>query len=267
MDRRHVVALAVALVAGVAVLAALTALGPSTSGPLGPDQQYPDGAGPDRINFSTLKSDDTNVSYAPRERWESYAIRHTAPPDRRFVEGDYYINSTTGEIIADRWDNGTEYINGSTYAYVQPADSLSERERAEYEDDDAYVYHNATDAYYRYDTQYGSVAPTNIGRHTAILEAYTWEAVETTTHHGVQVITYQVTDKRTADSNAPPPVNGTLQLGLEDGIIYSYDLTVEREETEYRYTYEVRPAPFPDHEWVDTARAVTTGNSTATGRA
>lgn len=262
MDQRYLGVL-VALVAVGAAAAALVVGWPAPSDGRDTTQTYPAGAGPSHINFSALDADDANVSYTPREHWDSYAIVYTAPPERRLVEGDYYINASTGAIIAQRWHDAIEYINGSTYAFVQPADSIpNEQQREEFKEDPAFAYDNATDAYYRYDPRYGRVAPTNIGRHTKLLESYAWEASNRTTHHGVPVITYRVTGTRTDAPNVPPAINGTLQLGVEDGIIYGYDITLDADESTYRYTYEVRPAPFPEHEWVDTARDVA-GNTTS----
>lgn len=249
----------------VTVLLATIVVLPGCIGPVTPfdspqspnsEQVYPEGVGPNHINFSVLNADNRSVHHSPRDYWESYAIIYTAPSERRLVEGNYYINSATGEIIGERWNDARVYINGSTYAFVQPADSISEREREQLESDDAFVYHEATDAYYRYDRHYGSVAPTNIGRHPILLEAYTWEAIGTTTHHGVPVITYRATGSRT-DTRAPPIANGTLQLGVDDGVIYGFDITVDADERTYHYTYDVKPAPFPDHEWVDRARELT----------
>lgn len=265
MHRRHLLALLVAVVALVAVSATLITPGPTASNTPSSDQQYPEGAGPNHIDFSTLDSDDDNVSHTPRERWDSYALVYTEPPERRIVEGNYYINSSTGEIISELWYDAKDYRNGKTYAYVQPAESIpNEYQREELESDKSFVYDDATDAYYRYDPYYGRVAPTNIGRHTEVLESYTWEAINTTTHHGVPVITYRVTGKRTNTSRAPPAINGTLQLGVEDGIVYAFDITLDGDGS-YRYTYEVRPAPFPDHDWVDTARDVAAVNTTSDG--
>ena len=257
MDRRHFLGLLVVLVVGVVTAFVLT-----TPTALGSDQ-YPAGAGPNHINFSTLNAADTNVSHTPREYWDSYVIDYNGPPERPLVEGDYHINSQTGEIISERWDDATVYLNGSTYAFVQPAKSIPTRQREELELDDAFVYDNGTNAYYRYDSYYGRVAPTNIGRHTTILESYSWEARNEMTHHGVPVITYQVTGKRTKSSNVPPAINGTLQLGVEDGVIYAFDITLDSERP-YQYTYDVQPAAFPDHDWVDTARDLTARNTTST---
>jgi hypothetical protein len=228
------------------------------------DREYPDGAGPNHVNFSALDADNRSVQRSPRDHWESYAIIYTAPSERRLVEGNYYINSSTGEIIGERWNDARVYINGSTYAFVQPADSVPDHEREQLEAADAFVYHEATDAYYRYDRHYGSVAPTNIGRHPTMLEAYTWTAIDTTTHHGVPVITYRATGSRT-DTRAPPIVNGTLRLGVEDGVVYAFDITVDADESNYRYTYDVKPAPFPDHEWVDRAREISAENASSAG--
>ncbi|WP_226022549.1 hypothetical protein [Halomicrobium salinisoli] len=264
MDRRYSVGLVVALVAvGVGAVALATAWPPQATA-LDSDQTYPEGAGPDHVDFSALQADDANVSHTPRAHWDSYAIVYTAPPDRRLVEGDYYINSSTGEILADRWHDATVYRNGSTYASVQPADGVpDERRRAELESDDRYVYDDATGAYYRYDPHYGRIAPTNVGRHPDVLDGYTWTATNATTHHGVPVVTYRVTGERATAADVPPVINGTLRLGAEDGIVYGFDLTLDGAEGDYRYTYDVRPAPFPDHGWVDTARAVASANDSA----
>lgn len=264
MDRRYLVVTLIALVAIVTASFALATSWSASSSPLDPDQTYPAGAGPDHINFSALNADDTNVSHTPRKYWDSYAIIYTAPPERRLVEGDYYINSSTGETIAERWHDAKVYRNGTIYAFVQPAESISEHQREQFTSDPQFVYDNTTDAYYRYDPHYGQIAPTNIGRHTMILNSYTWEAINTTTHHDVPVITYRVAGTRT-DSQVPPAINGTLQLGVKDGIIYTYDITLDADESNYHYTYDVRPAPFPEHEWVDTARdiAANTTNSSS----
>jgi len=228
------------------------------------EQEYPDGAGPNHLNFSALTTDNRSAENSPRDYWESYAISYTAPPERPLVEGNYYINSASGEIIGERWNDATVYINGSTYAFVQPADSISEREREQLDSDDAFVYHEPTDAYYRYDPHYGSVAPTNIGRHPAILDAYTWEAINTTTHHGGPVVTYRATGTR-ADSRGPPIVDGTLQIGVDDGAVYGFEITVDGGEGNDHYTYSVKPAPFPDHEWVDRAETIAAENATSAG--
>lgn len=259
MERRALLS-----VLGVVGVASLTGCTDSISGVGGPTterqstlpQQYPSGAGPDSIDFSTLRSGDTTVLHTPRDRWDSYAIIYSEPPERRRVEGSYYINSSTGEVISDLWYGAKDYRNGDTYAYVQPAAQIQNQQaREELEADPSFVYDNATDAYYRYDRHYGQIAPTNIGRHTGILTAYGWEATNTTTHHGVPVITYQLSDTEPDDSRAPPAVTGTLSLGVEDGIIYAFDITVDAD-GEARYTYTVRPASFPDHSWVETARTV-----------
>lgn len=253
MDRRNlVVGLLVVAAVGVASLAVATAWS-APSGPLAADQTYPPGAGADHINFSALGAGDANLTHTPREHWDSYAIRYTAPPERRLVEGEYYINSSTGEIIADRWHDAKVYRNGAEYAFLQPAEGLAEHRREQFDSDSEYVYDDATDAYYRYDPRYGRIAPTNIGRHPMLLDAYTWEATGTTTHHGVPVITYRATGTR-PDSQAPPAVNGTLRLGVDDGLVYGYEVTQDAEGGRYRYAYSVEPAPFPEHEWVDTAR-------------
>lgn len=252
VDRRYLVAGLLTFVVLVVVSLALFPALSVPQGPLGSDRPYPPGAASDQIDFSALGATSGNLSETPREHWDSYAILYTAPSERRLVEGDYYINSSTGEIIADRWHGASVYRNGATYVFFQPVDGVPEHRREQFASDPAFVYDNATDAYYRYDPHYGTIAPTNIGRHTMLLDSYTWEATNRTTHHGVPVITYRVTGTR-PDSQTPPPIDGTLQLGVEDGIIYAYDLTLDAEERPYRYTYSVRPAPFPDHEWVDTA--------------
>jgi hypothetical protein len=262
MNRRHTILLLPTMVVLAGCLGPTTPFD-STQSP-SPDVEYPAGAGPDQINFSALSADTRSVEHSPRAHWESYTIRYTAPPERRLVEGSYYINSATGEIVGERWNDATVYINGSTYAFVQPADSVPDRERRQLESDKSFVYHEATDAYYRYDQQYGAVAPTNIGRHPTLLSGYTWEAVDTTTHHGVSVITYRATGRR-ADTRAPPIVNGTLQLGVDDGVVYAFEITVDGDERDYQYTYDVRPAPFPGHEWVDRARTVAAENTSAAG--
>jgi hypothetical protein len=262
MDRRHTLALL--LIVGV-VLTGVAALGtvmsPESDGSA-VDQQYPDGAGPDHIDFTTLDSDDQNVSHTPRAYWDSYSINYTAPPERPVVEGEYYINARTGAMISDLWNDARDYRNGTTYARVQPADGIpDEYRREQLESDDAYVYDDTTDAYYRYDQQYGQLAPTNVGRHTDILEFYAWEATNTTTQYGVPVITYRVAGRDT-DNSRVSPGSGTLKLGVEDGIVYAYDMTLDTDEGAARYTYEVRPAPFPGHDWVETAREVSAANAT-----
>ncbi|MDG5775937.1 hypothetical protein VB773_14110 [Haloarculaceae archaeon H-GB2-1] len=253
MDRRYVIGLVAFVVIGLGLVAFTTVWSPQADSPSS-DQTYPAGAGPDHINFSALNADNATVTHTPREYWDSYAIIYTAPPERRLIEGSYYINSTTGEIIGQRWHNATVYINGSTYAFVQPADSIPEHRREQIESNPQFVYDNTTDAYYRYDPHYGQIAPTNIGRHPDILDAYAWTAVNTTTHHGVPVITYRVEDERTTAADVPPAINGTLRLGVEDGIVYAFDITLDGEGRDLRYTYDIHPAPFPDHSWVDTAR-------------
>ena len=200
----------------------------------------------------------------PRSHWDSYAILYSEPPERRRVEGDYYINSSTGAVISDLWYGAKDYRNSDTYAYIQPAKQIpDDHQREKFESDPAFVYDTATDAYYRYDRHYGQVAPTNIGRHTDILKYYDWEATNTTTHHGVSVITYQLSDTESDDSRVPPAITGTLQLGVEDGIVYAFNITID-DEGEARYTNTVRPAAFPDHGWVETARTVAAANSSAT---
>lgn len=254
MDRRYYVGL-LTLVAIVVVSFAFVTAWSAPSDPLDSDRTYPPEAGSNQINFSALNADEANLSHTPRKHWESYAILYTAPPERRLVEGEYYVNSSTGEIIADRWHDAKVYRNGTVYVFFQPAESIPEHQRGQFASDPQFVYDNMSDAYYRYDPRYGHIAPTNIGRHTMLLDSYTWEAVNTTTHHGVAVVTYRVTGTRTG-SQAPPVINGTLRLGVEDGIIYAYELTQDADERPHHYTYSVRPAPFPEHEWVDTARDI-----------
>lgn len=265
MDRRHPLALLLAGVALVAVAALLAPSGPGGIGPTGPDRPYPPSAGPNHINFSALKADDASVAKTPGNYWDTYAIRHSAPEERRLIEGNYSINAATGETLAHRWDGVEVYRHDDVYAYVQPADRIpNEHEREQLERDPAFVYHNGTNAFYRYDSRYGQIAPTNIGRHPTLLEAYTWEADNRTAHHDVPVITYHLTGTRSTAAGAPEPVDGTLRLGVTDGIVYAYDLRVEGDGRSYRYTYVVRPAPFPNHDWLETARAV--AGDTATGR-
>lgn len=225
------------------------------------NREYPDGAGPNQINFSKLDSDDDTVLHTPGAYWDSYAILYREPSDRRRIEGDYYISSSTGEVISDLWYGAKDYRNGDTYAYVQPADQIpDDHQREKFESDPAYVYDNGTDAYYRYDRHYGQAAPTNIGRHTDILTYYNWEATGTTAHHGVPVITYQLSDTESVESGAPPAITGSLKLGVEEGVIYAFNITLD-DEGKARYTYTVRPATFPDHRWVNTARTVADSNS------
>lgn len=258
MERR---ALLSALGVGVSGLAGCTdaipdADGSETNGQSELPDEYPDGAGPDGIDFSTLESDDETPLRAPKDHWDSYAIVFDEPPDRRRVEGDYYVNSSTGELISELWYGARDYRNGDAYAYVQPADELPDHQpRDEWESDPQFTYHDATDAYYRYDPHYGQIAPTNIGRHTEMVEPYGWEAVGTATHHGVPVVAYRLSDAAPDDSRATPAVEGSLDLGVEDGVVYAFDLTLDAE-GEPRYTYAVRPEPFPDHEWVETARRI-----------
>ena len=253
MDRRDLAVGLLVLVTVVVASFAVVTVWSAPSGPLATDQTYPPGAEADHINFSALDTSDANLTHTPRKHWDSYAIRYTAPSERRLVEGEYYINSTTGEIIADRWHDATVYRNGTVYAYRQPVESIPEQQREQFDSDPQFVYDDATDAYYRYDPRYGQLAPTNIGRHTMLLDSYTWEAVDTTTHHGVPVITYRATGTR-SDSSGAPVINGTLRLGVDDGLVYGYDFTQDTEGEAYRYTYSVEPAPFPEHEWVGTAR-------------
>lgn len=257
MDRRRPLALLVAA-AALVVLATLADPGALAS-VLRSDGPYPEGAGPDHVDFSTLEGD---VAEDPRDHWESYVVGYAEPPDRPLVEGVYYVDAETGAIVAERWDDAREYVNGSTYAFVQPAESVPhEHRREELEADDAFVYHEPTDAYYRYDPDYGWVAPTNVGRHTDVLEPYAWEAVGRTSHHGVPVVTYRATGRLDGESGAPRVENGTLQLGVEDGVVYAYDVELEADGGTRRYAYEVRPAPFPEHDWVDTAREVADAGS------
>lgn len=254
MQRRLGFALVVIVVFAVGTLMAMWPAPINDSGSLPADQDYPPGAGPNAINFTTLDSTETNLTHTPRAHWDSYVLGFTETPDTPPVEGTYNINSTTGEIIADRFHGATVYRSGSVYAFVQPAEGLTnDHQRKQFADDDAYVYDNATEAYYRYDQQYGHLAPTTIGRHHAIVESYIWEAVNTTTHHGVPVITYRLTGRQPAADRAQPAESGTLWLGADDGVIYAYDLTLETGDNTSRYSYRVRPAPFPDHEWVQTA--------------
>jgi hypothetical protein len=237
---------------------------PTTDSRATPRRDYPDGAGPDHIDFSTLESDDETVLQASQAHWDTFAIVYSEPPGRRRVEGDYYVNSSTGAVISHLWYGAKDYRNGDAYAYVQPAERVpDDRRREEYESDPSFVYDDETNAYYRYDRQYGQVAPTNVGRHTEILKYYGWEATDTSTHHGVPVIAYQLSAGEPGDPRVPPATEGTLLLGIENGIIYAFDLTVDGDEGELRYTYSVRPAPFPDHSWVETARTVAGANSSA----
>lgn len=265
MDRR---ALLAAFGVGVSCLAGC-ADREATANESTPDEpsdrpaEYPDGAGPDSIDFSTLESDDETVLHAPRDHWNSYAILFSEPPDRRRIEGDYYVNSSTGEVISELWYGAKDYRNGDTYAYVQPADRIPDQQpRDEWDADPQFTYDATTDAYYRYDPNYGQIAPTNIGRHTDLLDAYGWEARTTATHHDVPVIIYRLSNGDPESDRGTPAVTGSLKLGVDDGIMYAFDITLDTE-TEARYTYTVRPAPFPTHEWVETARNVAATNSSA----
>lgn len=49
----------------------------STDEQVNADQQYPDGVGPNHINFSTLTSDNNSVLHTPRTHWDSYAILYS----------------------------------------------------------------------------------------------------------------------------------------------------------------------------------------------
>lgn len=247
-----------ALVGLAFVVAVLVAVGPvptaETDG-LSTDQQYPPGAGPNEINFTALDATETNLTHTPRAYWDAYVLGFTATPDSPPVEGTYYINATTGEMITDRFHGATAYRNGSIYAFRQPAAELqTDYRREELAADEAYVYDNATETYYRYDPRYGQLAPTTIGRHTDIVEAYTWEAINTTTHHEVPVITYRLTGQGPDTDRAQPAESGTLRLGVDDGLIYAYDITLTTDGSIATYRYQVRPAPFPAHEWVTTAK-------------
>ena len=264
MQRRWLFVLGFVVVVGVGLLVAVGSAPTNDDTPLPADQRYPPGAGPDGINFTALDAAETNLTHTPRTHWESYDLGFTETPDTPPVEGTYYINATTGEIITDRFHGATAYRNGSIYAFRQPAGELpTEQHDAELAADEAYTYDNATDTYYRYDPQYGQLAPTTIGRHTDIVEAYSWEAVNTTTHHGVPVITYRLTGRQPDADRAQPAEAGTLQLGVNDGLIYAYDLTLDTNETTSNYSYQVRPAPFPDHDWVRTAKRLQASNTSS----
>ena len=264
MQRRWLVALGVVVVVGVGLLVAVGPAPTSDANPLPADQQYPPGAGPNGINVTALDAAETNLTHTPRAHWESYVLGFTETPDTPPVEGTYYINATTGEILTDRFHGATAYRNGSIYAFRQPAGELpTDRHREELAADEAYTYDNASDTYYRYDPRYGQLAPTTIGRHTDIVEAYTWEAVNTTTHHGVPVITYRLTGRQPDADRAQLAEAGTLRLGVDDGLIYAYDLTLESNEATSHYSYQVRPAPFPEHEWVITAKQLQSSNTSS----
>jgi hypothetical protein len=126
MDRRMVVL-------SMTVVALPGCIGPVTpfDSPQPPisDRAYPEGAAPDHVDFSSLNADNRSVKHSPRDHWEAYAITYTAPSERRLVEGSYSINSSTGAIGGERWNDARVYINGSTYAFVQPADTVPEHER------------------------------------------------------------------------------------------------------------------------------------------
>jgi hypothetical protein len=226
-------------------------------------EAYPAGAGPDSIDFSVVGGDEATLLSLSHDGWESYAFRYDEPADRPRVEGEYYVDTTTGEIVSDLSDDARDYRDGEEYASVQPAGPLSDREREQLEDDPAHVYDADTDAYYRYDPQYGEVAPTNVGRHATILESYEWTATGETTHHGVAVVTYELASEEASNSNAPAASAGSLSLGVDDGIVYAFDLTLDVDD-KARYTYSVEPAAFPDHEWVETAKRVAGSDSEST---
>ena len=259
MKGRWLVVLMFVVVVGVGVLVAVGPAPTNDTTALPADQQYPPGAGPNVINFTALDAAETNLTHTPRRHWESYVLGFTETPDTPPVEGIYYINATTGEIITDRFHGATAYRNGSIYAFRQPAAALpTDRHREELAADEAYTYDNTTDTYHRYDSRYGKLAPTTIGRHTDIVEAYTWEAINTTTHYGVPVITYRLTGQRSDADRAQPAEAGTLQLGVDDGLIYAYDLTLDANNATDTYRYQVRSAPFLEHEWVRTAKRLST---------
>lgn len=216
---------------------------------------YPAGAGPDSIDFSVVGGDEATLRSLSHDGWESYGILSDEPADRPRVEGEYYVDTTTGEVLSELYDDVRDYRNGEEYASVRPVGPLSDQQRERLADDPAYVYDDDTDAYYRYDPEYGEVAPTNIGRHSTILESYEWTATGETTHHGVAVITYELASEESRDSDAPAGSEGSLSLGAEDGIVYAFDLTLDVDDGA-RYTYSVEPAAFPDHEWVETAKRV-----------
>jgi hypothetical protein len=226
-------------------------------------ETYPPGAGQNSIDFSVVGADEATLLSLSHDGWESYAFIYDEPADRPRVEGEYYVDTTTGEVVSKLSDDARDYRDGEEYAAIQPAGPLSDRQREQLDDDLAYVYDADTDAYYRYDPQYGEIAPTNVGRHPTILESYEWTATGETTHHGVAVITYELASEESRDSNAPAAREGSLSLGAEDGIVYAFDLTLDVDDGA-RYTYSVEPAEFPDHEWVETAQRVAGSDSEST---
>jgi hypothetical protein len=228
-------------------------------------ETYPPGAGPDSIDFSVVGADEATLLSLSHDGWESYAFMYDEPADRPRVEGEYYVDTTTGEVVSDRSDDARDYRDGEEYAAIQPAGPLSDRQRVQLDADPAYVYDADTDAYYRYDPQYGEIAPTTVGRHPTILESYEWTATGETTHHGVAVLTYELASEESRDSNAPAASAGSLSLGADDGIVYAFDLTLDVDDGA-RYMYSIEPAAFPDHEWVETAKRVagSDGESTET---
>ena len=166
-------------------------------------ETYPPGAGPDSIDFSVVGADEPTLLSLSHDGWESYAFRYDEPADRPRVEGEYYVDTTTGEVVSELYEEAADYRDGEEYAAIQPAGPLSDQQREQLDDDSAYVHDADTDAYYRYDPQYGGVAPTTVGRHPTILESYEWTATGETTHHGVAVITYELASEESRDSNAP----------------------------------------------------------------
>jgi hypothetical protein len=224
---------------------------------------YPAGAGPESIDFSVVGADEATLLSLSHDGWESYAFRYDEPADRPRVEGEYYVDTTTGEIVSALSDDARDYRDGEEYASIRPAGPLSDQERERLEDDPKYVYDADTDAYYRYDPQYGEVAPTNVGRHPTILESYEWTATGEATHHGVAVVTYELASEESRDSNAPAASAGSLSLGADDGIVYAFDLTLDVADGA-RYTYSVEPAAFPARGWVETAKRVAGSDSEST---
>lgn len=218
-------------------------------------ETYPAGAGPDGIDFSVVGGDEATLLDLSHDGWESYGFVSDEPADRPRVEGDYYVDTTTGEVVSQLYNDAQDYRDGEEYAYVQPAGPLSDRQRERLDEDPEYVYDADTDAYYRYDPRYGEAAPTNVGRHPTILESYRWTATGETTHHGVEVVTYELASEESRESSAPAATEGSLSLGADDGIVYAFDLTLDVD-AGARYTYDLRPVAFPDHEWVETARRV-----------
>lgn len=70
--------------------------------PLDSTRAYPEGAGSGYIDFAALTADDENVSQSPRQHWDSYAVRYTAPSEQPLVEGCVLHQLLDGHWGGDR---------------------------------------------------------------------------------------------------------------------------------------------------------------------